>query len=259
MNNVQSWVPTKEMKVVSFKNDVIVFPFEQAGFPLTNPHFKNERQNYKKNFDQITHFINYFMNVYDVASHVIDTYNLHKIVVDSSLAPRLEYFVNNFYTDLFTQEVIDKIKQMVKDNLDHENVSNHVYYEAIKTEDLLIMSIATRLVLPMITHYDIMEHNGSGRNIYIYIKELFKRFGFNALNTELSLMCIDRVRTNYTDNRILWVQQNYPLTQIALNLFEKAIVTNALYKFDFDKNPLSFMEIIISQSLLFVTASKQPE
>ena len=186
-------------------------------------------------------------------------------------------FIYDMITNLFNSNMVDIVKKYVlkrKSYSIYENIDleNHKYdlgttFIDIHYEILYCISVMSRLVIPLITHYIHIRSLGKGSDEFIMacFMELFNLMstyyeGENVYN-KLYTFIERNVKKNKTNDRVIWndiklfgQNEEYAVEDVVTKL-----MTNTIPKFEFDRNIINLVKVVISNSInTYMLRGKHP-
>lgn len=252
---VDEWKPSKADIKVDYDGKLMVIQFDKL-FSRTEGDALNtfiiKKESYVKRLPDLCQYINYFIKYYDHDNELLLAYLKLKYLLDNKQNKiSLETCIKLIYSILLTESMTNKIKKMTEDNyyIDLTNNTGIKYNETLEfTADhakvLMNISISMKIMVPIMFHY---------LNIYNYIKDrsyifrfyegLFDLYGKEIdIYNKLFISIHSKVNVNYVRNKVIWNQREFfgvdPLIQM-VELLKDKIISETIFKFQFDKNVVS--------------------
>lgn len=242
--------------------------------------FLIKKNSYEANLELVARYINYFIEFYDEDNELLLSYLKLKYLVDNKNKEHklgVKLMKSYIYNILITPSVVEKIKQMTRDNylLDIDSDKKiQDYKEDTRFTDLhakilLSASTAAKIILPIGIHYLSTEGQGFEmiKGIYQFFRPTLDLFSEDDVDmyTKLRVWIGKMVDANVMGNRNAWQDKAVIYDDVsnakAISLFEKDIMVDTFYKYmyepDFKKgkwvesNPIMLNNVVISSQLKF--------
>lgn len=267
---VDEWQEKDEDKVIKYAGKSIIIPFDQlldrCTSDLLNVFYVSYKDSYSKKFDQITHYLNYFIKYYDPDNELIMNYFHCKFMIDAkrTIMTR-KAMIKLIYHDFVTNSIYNKIKKMVEDNyridLSQNKEAGKEYSESLEFTNkhaklLMIISIFIKMLIPLVMHYiSVIKGKSEVKKLILYYRPLFeiirKKEHVN-LYAKLQHSIQVKVNFNESNNPVIWAK--YQATSIdavsyAEELLDKNLIVDNMFKYVFNKSIISFNSVILKTQL----------
>lgn len=262
---VDDWVPKKDDIKLKKDGKLVVIEFDKlfnnSGDALNN--FIIKKESYYRNIDGVLKYINYFIKYYDTDNELLLAYLMLKYRIDDKSKDwSLDAFINMLYAIMFTDSMVAKINKMVEDNyyidLSAKDTSR-TYDPALEFTNehgkaMMAMSMGIKMIIPIAMHY--INSYGYAKNRsypFIIYYGLFNLFGDNVnLLSKLDITITSKVNQIFTRNRVVINQRE--ITGIDKHmkiddLLKDKLVSETMFKYQFDKNIISFNHSILRGQL----------
>ena len=257
-----------------FRN--IVVPFETL---LDNQHYAIHREfilslSSKKAYYKLIEFIieenNRLLSLDDDIA-IVFIYNYYcikkKIDCNGYESENHREFIEDVLTNIFNNDLVELIKKYVKKrktySIDHNiNLSNHKYdlgttFMDVHYEILYCISVMSRLIIPLITNYIFVKSLGKESDdlimeFFIELFTLMESFyeGHNTYNKLYTFIERNIMKKHQNDTKIWSDLKLFGKTvEYVIEDIVKKLLTNTIPKFEFDKNIISLIVIVIRHSI----------
>ena len=266
---VDEWVPDEEDIIVTYEGKTVIMPFDRY-ITTTSDNFNvfygSFKDSYYKKFNEITHYINYFLKYYDEDSELMLNYLHCKYLIDRcDLAIKPKAFINLIYSEFVTDTMYDKIKKMVEDNyridLAQSKESDKQYSESLEFTNthakfLLLISIFIKMLIPLVMHYiNLIAGKAEVKKLIRYYKPLFKMVNDKEninLYSKLFHSIMTKVSFHEKNNPVIWDKYAVFSTDAIYyveEFLDKNIIVDNVFKYVFNLNIISFNSVILSTQL----------
>ena len=266
---LSTWEPSGEEQIYySYEHEVVRAHYEEkmnlnrglsfSTFIILRPHFKNK-------IEDIIKHINYFLDYYDKDKDIFVSVMSIKFQIDQYPSMSKDVFSELIMTRIITPEFIERIKMMAwnlyKININSDSENRYRNTPKITNEQarqLIAISFAIRMILPLCIHFVNTNKNFIEKTSYIpcfdrIFMKLIKGFEVDDIEVLSDLIRFTDFRVNraYNSNRGVW-QQKKQLHGDVKSLYveeviHEVIIVKGLYKLDYTKSPVSFLDGIISK------------
>ena len=222
---INSWKPTRKSQVLIEPDDKsIIIYFDKKFHPKTVKYnrFFIAKNSYINQLPIITKYTNFFMNCYDPDDSLITAYLKIKHALDRKrafTAENMDSYIEFIYEILFTDDIIQKINQLVDDNyLDdievdleekrkkyQKNEKKHLESLEFTNQHIKILlriSFGIKIMTPVLFHYFVINEIKLDKKsdvIYKFYKPLFDIFGVVEKFTDRALITNDGFFYVYND------------------------------------------------------------
>lgn len=269
------WKPKE--KDIYVKNDgkVFICYFDKViDAPGAGPlsRFYINKTSYEKQLDQISRYINYFINMYDNENELLLSYLHIKYMIDKDDTFRIpeeateterdEYidgFIKYVHEELFSDDnhIAEHIIQLSEDNyLDDvekndgkKKANEREYLESLEFTNehikiILMISFGMKIISPIMFHYFYINHVKLTKDtnyIYKFYRPLFELFGGNKVDifNKLFVYVKSRVIESTTINSVIFERRmidGYDTFVIVRNFLKNVIISENMAKFSFPEN-----------------------
>ena len=268
---VDEWMPAPEDEVMTYSGKTLTLPFDKlvSGVKTDerNKFYVLFKDSYVKNFDLITHYINYFIKYYDDGELILN-YLYCKYFIDSKKNnPNRNSMIWYLYQTFVTPTMYDKIMQFVEDNyridLAQNKDSSKQYSESLEFTNrhaklMILISTFIKMLIPIVLHYiSVVKGKPESKNLILYFKPLFKVVEerehvdlyaklFNSINV--------KVNFNESKNRVIWAKYNansIDTVSYTEELLDKNLIVDNVFKYIFTKSIISFNSVILKTQLQY--------
>lgn len=280
---VDEWIPSKEDSIVKYDGKLVIVPFDTI-FKNTKIGILNAfnilKDSYVSRLDIVTHYINYFIKFYDEDNELMLAYLKLKAMADNKDQHiTIQVFIQFVYNVLLSESMRKKIVDMVEDNyyIDVSSDDGKKYNESLEfTEEhakiLMQMSTAMKLMIPIMFHYinkikyskekertknRKKNHHFSYKSyLYRFYAGLFDIFGGENVDiyNKLWISTWSRINVHHQANKTIWEQKAiYGTTTVTHmdELLRDKIICETMFKYQFNKNIVSFNHVILKNQLGF--------
>lgn len=272
---VDEYVPEEEDRLMYSDGKLVVIPFDEIygreDLPSTFCKFFIMKTAWVRNLNIITQYVNYFEKYYDTDKELIQAYLGLKVMVDNKKRYITQQtFTHNLYTYIFTDSIIEKVKQFVEDNYKHHidddpltnKISEDIRFTDEHTKILYAASMGIKMVIPIVFHY-LNKYKFKTNGLYQYFERMIDIFSPEGVNIYYKLWksVHDKTLSNFKSSKILWNQREVygeTLTTRIMQLFQHHIVVGNLYKYSFEKNPIKLNNVVVDSQLKFISRYKYP-
>lgn len=264
---VDDWEPAKEDMKVSYDGKLMVIEFDKL-FNKQDEDVLNtfiiKKESYVKRLPDLCHYINYFIKFYDNDNELLLAYLKLKYMLDNKRNKiSLEACIKMIYDFLLTPSIVSKIKQMTEDNYYIDLSSNDgikynetLEFNAEHAKVLMNISISMKIMVPVMFHYlNIYNMIKVRSHIFRFYEGLFDLYGDEIdIYNKLFISIHSKVNVNYVRNKVIWAQREFfgvdPLIQM-VELLKDKIISETIFKFQFDRNIVSFIYVVLEKQLRF--------
>lgn len=268
---VDEWKPNEEDVIVTYSGKSIIIPFGKLIYGVENEDrdmfFVSYKDSYVKKFEQITHYINYFIKFYDDGELILN-YLYCKYFIDSKKNnPNRKSMIRYLYETFVTPSMYDKIMRFVEDNyridLAQNKDANKVYSESLEFTNrhaklLILISTFIKMMIPIVMHYiSVIKGKTESKNLIMYFKPLFEVVErkehvdlyakmFNSINV--------KVNFNESKNRIIWAKyaaNGIDPISYTEELLDKNLIVDNIFKYNFYESIIAFNSVILKTQLQY--------
>lgn len=265
---IDEWVPKKSDKKITYDGKLIVIPFDKFFNRDSNTLLNNfiiKKESYINQLEHITHYINYFIKFYDEENELILAYLKLKFLIDNKDRNiSLNAFIKILYSIIITDNMIEKINNLVEDNyyidLSSKDKSKK-YNESLEFTEkhakiMMSISMAMKIIIPPMFHY--LNSYGllkDKEHIFRFYERLFDIFSKEVdIYNKLWLSIMSKVNINYVRNSVIWEQREIfgtnPFTHMT-ELFRNKIIIESFFKYKFNNNLISYNYVVLENQLRF--------
>lgn len=232
-----------------------------------------DKTSYEKQLDQISRYINYFINMYDDENelllvylrikYIIDkdgTFNFPTDTTDQERDKFIDGFIEFVHGELFSDDnhIAENIRRLTEDNyLDdvekndgRKKVNEREYLESLEFTNehikiILMISFAMKILSPIMFHYLYMNHvkiTKDNNLIYRFYEPLLSLFkGDHNVNifNKLFVYVKSRVGESSSVNNVIFERRTiygYDVPIIIRNFVKIVIISENMVKFSFPEN-----------------------
>ncbi len=271
----KAWAVTPYLKEYIYKDGRTArVPFQ---YLLNDPDmelfgtFIIKRPAYANKLDLICQHLNYFIEFYDKDNELLFGYLKLKHIINNKQGYEIHpsTFKSMLYSILFSNSMLDKIASFVDDNyilnIDEED-GNKKFSDQTRFTDkhvkiLYRASTATKMIIIPLIYY--IYVNGHDQNYYIhqYVKPIFNLVSEPNVDIlrKFNIWIAQYVEVNVNKNSSIWSKleaYGENPVQAASNLLNKHIITDSLYKYRFNDNPVKLNYVIIKEQIGYMNIDK---
>ena len=156
------YIKKASVKTVDMMFDKI---FDNPNLETLNSFVLKRKQAYYKNTDCHVPYANYFIEFYDPDDEFVLAILKIKAMIDRKEEYCADLFRRDIYRLIITDSMVDKIKKMVRDNYtfnitkkkNKRSSNNTIVYEMVHAHILMDISMAIKLLIPVISHFEYMN------------------------------------------------------------------------------------------------------
>lgn len=272
---VDEWDCQPQDKYVFYDGKLILIPFEdffKRQELKTFSTFLIKKESYVSKLEDITLYINYFLNFYDTEKELIMIYLRLKYLIDNKVLSNKmseKDFVKAMYKEIFTPDMVKKIKQMTEDNyyIDVEGEEGDKYKEELKFDKndgmcLMNISIGMKLMIPILFHYLNIHSTIKKIKLYKYYENLFEIFtttNDSNVYDKLWLTTYTRINVSNSRDRTLWNQREiYGESRMTYldAVLKEILISETIFKYRFHKNIVSLNYTVLMKQLTYFRKEK---
>lgn len=262
------WEPAEEEIYYVYENDVVVARYDKLGMddsPLSI--FYIVKNHYKQRMNDIVKHSNYFINFYDIDKESFMSILSVKFIVDKNPNISQNAFKDLVLDRIITSNFIAKCKMMSNDlykiniNSDTEGkFKNTPKITNLQAKQIVALSFAFRIILPLCIHYSNIgtcfksmektQYLDCFDKIFYQIIRMFEK-GDVKVYTALCKFIDFRVKKAYRNNLTIYYQKKQLRGDspelYGHELIHRVIIVKSLYKLDYRKSCVSFIDGVISK------------
>jgi len=263
---VDEWEPRDTDIKIGYDGKLMLIPFDiifNRDSAKTLNTFVIKKESYVRKLSEITHYINYFIRFYDTNNELLLSYlKLKYLIDDKKRKINTNAFTMMLYTILFTKTMQDKISRMVEDNcyIDLASKDGKKYTESLEfnkdhAKIMMKISMSMKIMIPVLFHYINSNNLSKETDLFKYYEQLFDMYSDDIdIYNKLWLYTLAKINKNYSHNKQIWTQREVfgadPLIYLDVLLKEK-IISEAMFKYTFNKNIISFNSVVLDKQLQF--------
>ena len=267
---VDEWEEKPEDRIVTYAGKSIIIPFDKLFHQLhadeLNVFYVSYKDSYVKKFDQITHYINYFLKFYDADHELILNYLHCKFMIDHKMTkPSRKAVISMMYKYFVTPSMYTKVQTMVNDNyridLAQNKEDGHEYLESLEFTNrhakiFILISTFIKMFIPLVMHYiSTIAGKPEVKKLILYYRPLFDLTReIEDVNLYAKLQHWIQVKVNFNESRNPTICAKYEATCVdsvsyAEELLDKNLIVDNVFKYIFNKSIISFNSVILKTQL----------
>jgi hypothetical protein len=220
-----------------------------------NVRFSVTKMSYARRLDEISHHMNYFLEVYDKENELIENLTKVRHEIHSNKDITVQEFTEYLYRTVFTPSIKMKVLSLVENNfvevdiIKNPNNLKEIYPER---KALMISAVALKLIIPAVFEFiDMNDLKAQDYLLDIY-SPLFKVFEeTKSVPDDLRAFVNFKVKCNHMTNSKLYQVLELSTNKVAEDLY-RVLLTESLFKCTFDKDALSFIHVVLSKQLQYL-------
>ena len=266
---IDDWICTEECSYLGYDNTMIIIPFDkifERDVPRSMCSFIVKKPSYVKHFDNICHYINYFIKFYDTDKEILLAYLKLKSIIDKeNRVVGKKEMLNLIYKYFLTESVQNKVIKMVDENyiidLTSPNTSKK-YSESLEFTNehghiVMAISFSMRLIIPLVTHYLNKYKMLNPENLFYFFKELmFIYQGDVDIFNKLYRTVASKTNKDTTDHSLMWKHSAMFGNDIDIEcidrFFKQIIICDIFPTYLFNMKFVSLNKVTLEQQLKYL-------
>jgi hypothetical protein len=261
-----NWIPMESETYYKYENDVVVAEYDKVGMKESQLYFFYILKNhYRDRMPDIIQHLNYFTTFYDLnkATYLATLSAKYSIDMNPNMAEKS--FHDLVIDRIITNDFIAKCKMMANDlyNIDIDSDREGKFKNIPKITNpqakmIVSLSFAFRFILPLCIHYSNIGTIFKNKSKTYYL-ECFDKIFYDIIRlfekkdikvyTALCKFIDSRVKKSYNNNRVIYYQKKQLRGDspelYSHELIHSVIIVKSLYKLDYRKSCVSFIDGII--------------
>lgn len=233
--------------------------FDNSELKSLNTFIIKPKQAYYNNTELYCPYLNYFIKYYDSDNELITAYLKLKVMCDRNKKYPKEVFLDDLYSYILSEDMIEKIEKLVDDNYQIPLSSKRNFKKnSIKFDDehgkvLLAIGMSIKMFIPIVSHYIYMNGiKDTDKFLYECFEPVFDYFGsdmniYNKLYEFISDKLNKLKKKNkghYARVEILGIDVEYETETIFMRL-----LVDIVYQYVFSKNIIAFNTTAIRKNI----------
>ena len=267
---VDNWKAEGDDKLITHAGKCIIIPFDKlidkVNKDTLNIFYISFKDSYVKRLAQITDFLNYFIKYYDDDNELIMNYLHCKYMIDhKKTKPSRKGIIKWLYKRFVTDSMYKKVQKYVNDNyridLAQNKEADKQYSESLEftnkhAKELYLISAFIKMLIPLVMHYiSVIKGKPEVKKLIKYYKPLFELvYEKDHVNLYAKMFhsILVKVIFSESNNPVIWgkyAANSLGAEAYAEELLDKNIIVDNVFKFNFDRNIISFNNTIIKTQL----------
>lgn len=211
-------------------------------------------------------YINYFMKYYDHDNELLYAYLKMKVLIDDKdNRMKKKAMQQALYSIVMTPSMIAKIKKMTEDNwiLDLTPDPTKKFPESLKFENshakiLMNISIAIKIILPIVTHYLVVAkyYDDQVNHIIPFYLPMFNIFGESIdIYNKLWITVVSKVNRSFSEDETIWDKHEVygeEKYSYMMTLLHENLIRDSIFRYVFNQSPISFNSAVIEQQFMYM-------